>query len=726
MSWLVNISRRDFLKTGALVGGGLILGFSLAPEISTSEAADKSAPFVPNAFIRIGADDSITIIVNKSEMGQGVYTSLPMLVAEELEADWSKIRIKPAPVDPAYNHAHWGSMQGTGGSSSIRSEWERLSKAGAAARMMLITAAADIWKVSPDSCRAEKSFVIGPAGQRLSYGQLAEKASALEPPKEIVLKKPGHPAFLGKPIKRLDTPDKVTGKAVFGIDAKVPGMLVAVVARSPVFGGKVKSFNADKAKALPGVKTAVQVESGVAVIADDFWAAHQGRYALEIVWDEGSLASLDTKKQMAEYASMAQTPGAIARKEGDADQALKAASKQISAEYTVPYLAHANMETLNCLIDLHDDSCELWVPSQFQTADRNSAARIVGLKPEQVKLDTTYLGCGFGRKANPHSDFVSEAAHVAKAARAADLRQPIKVIWTREDDTQGGYYRPLWYDRIAAGLDKDGSPVAWRHTIVGQSIVAGTPFEKGLIKEGIDHTSVEGAADTPYDIPNILVDLHSPKIGVPVQWWRSVGHSHTAFVVESFIDELAHAAGKDPYEFRVMLLKKHPRNLAVLKLAAEKAGWGNPLPAGHFHGMAVHESYGSFISQVAEVSVKPDGKVRVHKVVCAIDCGKIVNPGTIMAQMEGGIVFGLSAALYDEITFKNGRVEQGNFHDYPMLLMNEMPVVEVYIVDSREAPGGVGEPGVPPIAPAVCNAVYAATGKRIRSLPIRSDELKKI
>lgn len=725
MNGIINMSRRDFLKTGALAGGGLLLGFSITPGGPASGASDKSAPFAPNAFIRIGTDDTVTIIVNKSEMGQGVYTSLPMLVAEELEVDWSKIRIEPAPVDHAYDHTQWGPMQGTGGSSSVRSEWERLSKAGAAARMMLIAAAADTWKVGSDKCRAEKSFVIGPEGQRSSYGQLAEKASTMHPPKEIVLKKPGRPEFLGKSIKRLDTPDKVNGKAVFGIDARAAGMLAAVVARPPVFGGKVKSFNADKTKSMPGVKAALSVPTGIAVIADDFWSAHQGREALDIVWDDGPLASLDTQKQIAEYASMAQKPGAVARKVGDAEQALRNASKQISAEYTVPYLAHATMETLNCLIDLRDDSCELWVATQFQTADRNAAAKIVGLKPEQVKLNTTYLGGGFGRKANPHNDFVSEAAHVAKAAREAGLKKPIKVIWTREDDTQGGYYRPLWYDRIAAGLDKDGKPVAWRHTIVGQSIITGTPFEKALMKDGIDETSVEGAADTPYAIPNMLVDLHSPKSGVPVQWWRSVGHSHTAFVVESFIDELAHAAGKDPYEFRVPLLKDHPRNLGVLKLAAEKAGWGKPLPAGHFHGIAVHESFGSFISQVAEVSVDPKGKVKVHKVVCAVDCGKIVNPDTIKAQMEGGIVFGLTAALHGEITFKKGRVEQSNFHDYPMLRMNEMPAVDVHIVDSKEAPGGIGEPGVPPIAAAVGNAIFAATGKRVRSLPIRADELKK-
>jgi len=724
MSNIINITRRDFLKTGALVGGGLVLGLSLEPGESTVEASDKVAPFAPNAFLRIGTDNSVTIIVNKSEMGQGVYTSLPMLVAEELEVDWSKIRVEPAPVDPAYNHTQWGSMQGTGGSTSIRSEWQRLSKAGAAARIMLIAAAADIWKVSPDNCRADNSIVIGPAGQRLSYGELAEKASTVEPPSNIPLKNPSFDKLLGKPIKRLDTADKVNGKAVFSIDVRVPAMLVALVARPPVFGGKVKTFSADKAKAMPGVRAVVQINSGVAVVADDFWSAHRGREALEIIWDEGPLVTHDTRKQREDYAALAKTPGALARKEGDAELALKQAVKQMSAEYDVPYLAHATMETLNCLVDYRGDSCEIWTGTQFQTADRNSAAQILGLKPEQVKLHTTYLGGGFGRKANPHTDFVSEAAHVAKAARTAGVKQPVKVIWTREDDIGGGYYRPMWNDRIAAGLDKEGNPVAWRHTIVGQSIIEGTPFAAGMIKDGVDRTSVEGAHDIPYAIPNIHVDLHSPRIGVPVQWWRSVGHSHTAFVVESFIDELAHAAGKDPYEYRLALLKNHPRHLGVLKLAAEKSGWGKPLQAGRARGIAVHESFGSFISQVAEVSVKSDGTVRVHKVVCAIDCGKIVNPDLIRAQMESGIVFGLSAALHGEITLKNGRVEQSNFHDYPVLRLNEMPAVDVFIVSSTEPPGGVGEPGVPPIAPALGNAVFAATGKRIRRLPIRAGDLK--
>jgi len=724
MNGLINMSRRDFIRTGAILGGGLVLGISLLPPGSDSEAVDKTGTFVPNAFVRIGTDDSVTIIVNKSEMGQGVYTSLPMLVAEELEADWSKIGIEPAPVDHAYDHAQWGSIQGTGGSSSVRSEWGRLSKAGAAARMMLIDAAAATWKVNADHCVAQKGFVIGPSGQRLSFGQLAEKASALQLPKEIILKKTGHPDFLGKRVRRIDTPDKVNGKAVFGIDSKVPKMLAAVVARPPVFGGKLKTFDAGKAKKMRGVNAVLPIATGVAVIADDFWSAHQGREALEIVWDEGTLASLETQRQLSDYAEMAKRPGTTAARKGDAEAALKTAAKTINAEYSVPFLAHATMETLNCLIDLRADSCELWVPTQFQTLDRNAAAKIVGLKPEQVKLNTTYLGGGFGRKANPHNDFVSEAAYIAKAARDAGIQRPIKVIWTREDDTKGGYYRPLWYDKISAGLDKKGRLVAWRHAIVGQSIIEGTPFEKALAKNGIDETSVEGAADTPYSIPNILVELHSPKLGVPVQWWRSVGHSHTAFVMESFIDEVANAAGQDPYELRVSLLKEHPRNMGVLKLAADKAGWGKSLPAGRGRGIAAHESFGSYIAQVAEVSVDSKGKVIVHKVICAVDCGKIVNPDTIVAQMESGIVFGLTAALYGEITFKKGRVEQSNFHDYPMLRINEMPVVEVHIVDSKEAPGGIGEPGVPPIAPAVCNAIFATTGKRIRSLPIKADMLK--
>jgi len=718
MSEILNVSRRSFLKTGALMGGGLMLGFSLPLRKPFGAAsAQSTSSFAPNAFIRIGTDDAVTIIVNKSEMGQGVYTSLPMLIAEELEVNWSKIRVEAAPVDPAYNHTEWGT-QGTGGSTSVWSEWERLRKAGATARTMLVKAAAEFWKVDPASCRAEKGFVIhDPTQRKISYGRLVEKASQMEPPKDVWLKEPKHFRIIGKPRRRLDTPEKTDGKAMFGIDTKVPGMLIVVVVRPPVFGGKVKRFNADKARAVPGVKEVVQIDSGLAVIADGFWSAHKGRDALEIDWDEGPLAALSTSGIREQYMNLAKTPGAVARKEGNPESVLSKRAKQLSAGYEVPYLAHACMEPLNCLVDLRPDSCEIWTGTQLQTLDRNNAASVVGLKPEQVKIHTTFLGGGFGRRANPHSDFVIEAARVAKA-----VMKPVKVIWTREDDMKGGYYRPMWYDRIAAGLDEKGNLIAWRHTIVGQSILSGTPFDP---KKDVDPASVEGAKEIPYEIPNILVDLHSPKIGVPVQWWRSVGHSHTAFVVESFIDEVAHEAGKDPYEFRRKLLARHPRHSGVLKLAAEKAGWGRPLPKGRGRGIAVHESFGSFVAQVAEASVSAEGEVRVHRVVCAVDCGRIVNPDTIKAQMESGIVFGLSAALYGKITLQNGRVEQSNFHDYPLLRLNEMPVVEVHIVSSKEKSGGVGEPGVPPIAPAVANAIFAATGKRIRHLPIRSEELKK-
>ena len=704
MSEIFNVSRRSFLKTGALMGGGLMLGFSLPLRKPFGAAsAQSTSSFAPNAFIRIGTDDVVTIIVNKSEMGQGVYTSLPMLVAEELEVNWSKIRVEAAPVDPAYNHTQWGT-QGTGGSTSVWSEWERLRKAGATARTMLVKAAAEFWKVDPASCRAEKGLVIhDPTRKKISYGRLVEKASQMEPPKDVWLKEPKNFRIIGKPRRRLDTPEKTDGKAMFGIDAKVPGMLTVVVARPPVFGGKVKRFNADKARAVPGVKEVVQIDSGVAVIADGFWSAHKGRDALEIDWDEGPLAALSTSGMREQYMNLAKTPGAVARKEGSPESVLLKTAKQLSAEYEVPYLAHACMEPLNCLVDLRPDSCEIWTGTQLQTLDRNNAASVVGLKPERVKIHTTFLGGGFGRRANPHSDFVMEAARVAKT-----VKKPVKVIWTREDDMKGGYYRPMWYDRIAAGLDEKGNLIAWQHTIVGQSILSGTPFDP---KKDVDPASVEGAKEIPYEIPNILVDLHSPKIDVPVQWWRSVGHSHTAFVVESFIDEVAHEAGKDPYEFRRKLLARHPRHSGVLKLAAEKAGWGRPLPKGRGRGIAVHESFGSFVAQVAEASVSAEGDVRVHRVVCAVDCGRIVNPDTIKAQMESGIVFGLSAALYGKITLQNGRVEQSNFHDYPLLRLKEMPLVEVHIVPSKEKSGGVGEPGVPPIAPAVCECYLCGDGQ---------------
>lgn len=719
MNDIMNMSRRDFLKAGAILGGGLVLGFHLPFVGLPFEAkAASEAPYTPNAFIRIGKDNTVTFIINKSEMGQGVYTSLPMLIAEELECDWSKIRVEASPVDSVYNHTMFGPMMVTGGSTSVRSEWERLSKAGAAAREMLITAAAETWNVDRGSCRAENGKVIHASGKKLTYGQLADKAAQMAVPTEIRLKAPSRYTIIGKPKHRLDSAAKVGGKAEFGLDAHVDGMLTALVARPPVFGGKVVSFKADRAKAVPGVTDVVQLPSGVAVIASGFWEAKKGREALEIVWDDGAGAKLSTTGMREEYANLAKTPGAVARTEGNTEGVLSQAARQISAEYEVPYLAHATMEPLNCFVDLRGDQCEIRTGTQFQTFDRNAAARIAGLKPEQVKVRTAYLGGGFGRRANPHSDFVSEAVEVA-----TKVKKPVKVVWTREDDMHGGYYRPMWYDRISAGLDGNGSLVAWRHTIVGQSIMAGTPLESAMVKNGVDGASVEGASEIPYAIPNILVDLHSTKNVVPVLWWRSVGHSHTAFVVESFIDEAAHAARKDPLEFRRALLTKSPRHKGVLELAAQKAGWGKSLSQGRARGIAVHESFGSFIAQVAEVSVTPKGEVRVHRVVCAVDCGRFVNPDIIKAQMESGIVFGLSAALRGAITLENGRVMQNNFNDYPVLRMDEMPKVEVHIMPSNEPPGGVGEPGVPPLAPAVANGVFAATGARLRTLPMTPESV---
>jgi isoquinoline 1-oxidoreductase beta subunit len=678
-----------------------------------------SASFSLNPFISISGDGLVTIVVNKSEMGQGVFTSLPMLAAEELECEWSRVRVEPAPVAPVYAHTMFG-VQLTGGSTSILSERERMRHAGAEAREMLVAAAADTWGVSASECRAEQGVVTHTSGKTLTYGELSRKASTMPVPLDVPLKDPSAFTIVGTPKIRLDSPEKVNGKALFGIDVALPGMLTAVVARSPVFGGRVVGFNAEKARAVAGVREVVQVESGVAVVADTFWSANLGRRALEVTWDEGPDTAFSTTAQREQYAALAGAPGAVARKEGDPERAFAEAVRLVSAEYEAPYLAHAPMEPLNCVVDLRDGGCEIWTGTQFQGPDRDAAGRVLGLAPEQVRMHTTFLGGGFGRRANPRSDFVVEAVQVAQA-----LRKPVKVVWTREDDMKGGYYRPMMYHRLAAALGPAGRLAAWRHTVVGQSIIKRTLFEAMMMEHGIDPTSVEGAQDMPYEVPHILVDLHTTEIGVPVLWWRSVGHSHTAFVVESFVDEVAHAAGVDPYEFRRSLLTGHSRRRGVLDLVAEKSGWSTALPEGRARGIAVHKSFESFIAHVAEVSVDPEGRVRVHRVVTAIDCGQVVNPATIEAQMEGSVAMGLSAVLYGAITFKDGRVEQGNFHDYPLLTMSEMPLVEVHIVQTREPSGGVGEPGLAPVAAAVTNAVFRATGKRVRRLPIRAEELKQ-
>lgn len=708
---VVTLSRRDFIAAGTLVGG-LVIAFFVPGARRYALAQPAPAPLPPpNAFLRIGSDDTITVMLAHSEMGQGIWTTLPMLIAEELDADWTKIRVEHAPAAPVYAHTAWGS-QATGGSSSTWSEFDRYRQVGALARSLLVAAAAQRYSMATSDCRTENGAVIC-GMHRMRYGELAEAASKLEPPGTVELKEPRNWKLIGKPTRRLDTPEKITGRARFGMDVQFDGLLTALVARAPMFGGKVKSFDAAPARAVPGVRDVVQVPSGVAVVADHFWAAKQGRDALTVEWDAGTNA--DTGRQRKEFRGLAQTPGAVAARAGDAGAALGRAAKVVETEFTVPYLAHATMEPLNCTVRITPGKCEIWTGTQFQGADQQAAAAITGLKPEQVEIHTMFLGGGFGRRATPTSDFVAEAVHVAKAAG-----RPVKTVWTREDDTRGGYYRPSYLHRVRVGIGADGLPSAWAHTIVGQSIITGTPFESAMVRNGVDESSVEGVADSPYlkGIADHLVDLHSPATGVPVLWWRSVGHTHTAFAMESIIDELAAAAGRDPVEYRRALLADHPRHLGVLNLAAEKAGWGTPPPAGRARGVALHESFGSWVAQVAEVSVEK-GNIRVHRVVCAIDCGVAVNPAGVVAQVESAVAFGLGAALHSRIDLRDGRPQQSNFHDYRVLRLAEMPQVEVHIVPSAERPGGVGEPGVPPIAPAVANALFALTGRRLRELPLR-------
>ena len=711
MSARLGFSRRRFLKTSS----GLVIGFLVAPKgrlLAFQAAGEAAKPLPsPNAFLRIGEDDTVTVLLAHSEMGQGIWTTLPMMIAEELECDWGKIRVEHAPAAPAYAHTGWG-MQATGGSSSTYSELDRYRQVGAMAREMLIAAAAAQWKVAPASCRAENGFVTS-GSRRASFGSLAKAAQAQTSPASVKLKDRKDWKILGRPTKRLDSRVKVTGKAQFGIDVQRPGMKTALVARSPVFGGKVKSFRDEKTKAVSGVLAVVQVPSGVAVVADHFWAAKLGRDALEVDWDLGPGASLDTPGMTAEYRALAAKDGLKAAAAGDVGAAMASAKTRVEADYEFPFLAHAAMEPLNCAVRIGPDACEIWTGTQFQTIDQGMAAKITGLKPEQVTIHTTFLGGGFGRRATPSSDFVSEAVHVAKAAGV-----PVKVVWTREDDMRGGYYRPMWAHHVSVGLGEDGKPAAWRHQIVGQSILEGTPMAAMMIKDGIDETSIEGVSDSPYveGTPHHFVGLHSPKSAVPVLWWRSVGHTHTAYVMETMVDELAAAAGQTPLAYRRALLKNAPRHRGVLELAVAKAGAAPP--PGQFRGLAVHHSFESYVAQVADVSVEK-GRIRIHRVVCAVDCGICINPAGVAAQMESGIVYGLSAALYGAVTFKDGRVQQSNFHDYPVLRMNEMPKIEVHIVDSGEKSGGVGEPGTPPIAPAVANAVFAATGKRLRQLPLR-------
>jgi isoquinoline 1-oxidoreductase beta subunit len=712
------VSRRGFLKGSAVLGGGLVVAFVIPGGHRFAFGAENQGEeFAPNAFLRIGNDNSVTVLLGHSEMGQGIWTGLTMLIAEELDADWSKIRVEHAPASAAeYGLPAFGGMQITGGSTSTWMEFDRYRQAGAAARLMLIDAAAKRFDMAPSQIHTESGVVIA-GDKRATYGELADDAGKLPvpDPASIKFKEAKDWKVIGKPTKRLDTPEKITGQAKFGMDVQFDGLMTAVVARPPVFGGSVKSFEGAEALAVPGVHKVVQVPTGVAVIADHYWAAKLGRDALKVVWEPGPNAGLDSQQLLESFRKLAATPGTSVSQAGDATVMLGRAAKTIEAEYSVPYLAHAPMEPLNCTVKITKDKCEIWTGTQFQTLDQMIAGKITGLKPEQVEIHTQFLGGGFGRRANPTSDFVSEAVYVAKAAG-----EPVKTVWSREDDIRGGYYRSAFLHQARIGLDADGMPIAWKHMLVGQSIMAGTSFEATMVKDGVDKTSVEGVADSPYfeGLANHLIDLHSPQTGISVLWLRSVGHTHTAFVMESLIDELAEAAGKDPVEYRRTLLKAHPRHLGVLNLAVEKADWKAPLPDGHALGVAVHESFGSYVAHVAEVS-QDNLAIRVHRVVCAVDCGIAVNPQSIVAQMESGITFGLGFTLHSKLTFKNGQVQQSNFHDYQVLRLNEMPVVEVHIVPSTDKPGGIGEVGVPPVAPAVANAVFALTGQRLRELPLQ-------
>jgi isoquinoline 1-oxidoreductase beta subunit len=714
-------TRRAFLKrAGTVTAMALTIGFEWAA--TTRRAAAIAAPstgalFTPNAFLRIGADDSVTVIAKHVEMGQGAYTGIATVVAEELDADWSRVRVESAPADAKrYANLAFGTMQGTGGSSAMANSWTQLREAGSKARAMLLSAAAKEWHVPVAELTVEKGIVHHADSRRQAkFGSLVGTAASFPVPEKVTLKDPKDFKLIGRQVPRVDVAAKVDGTAQFTLDVVLPGMLVALLKRPPLFGATVESFDATAANAIAGVVKVVQVPRGVAVIAKSFWAAKQGRDALRVQWDDTHAEKRSSAALMDEYRQLADRPALSARKQGDAAQAIHNAAKRVSASYEFPYLAHAPMEPLDAVVKLTANSCEIWAGDQFQTVDQANAAKTAGLDPQQVSIHTLYAGGSFGRRANPGSDYIVEAVSIAKAFGADGT--PIKLQWTREDDIHGGLYRPMYFHKLEAGLDDKGALTGWRHVIVGQSIMAGTLLA-AMIKDGIDPTSVEGAASIAYAIPNITVELSTTKTGVPPLWWRVVGSSHTTFAVEAFIDEVAHAAGADAFTFRRQLLEHEPRMKAVLELAAEKANWSSsPMPKGKGRGIAVAEAFKTYVAQVAEVSVDEAGHVKVDRVVCAVDCGTPINPDIIVAQMEGGIGFGLGAVLYGAITLKDGRIEQDNFNSYRVLRMNEMPKVEVYIVPSTQAPTGVGEPGVAPVGPAVANAVFAATGKRIHVLP---------
>ncbi|WIW44918.1 xanthine dehydrogenase family protein molybdopterin-binding subunit [Bradyrhizobium sp. 62B] len=710
-----SLSRRSFLISGAVVGGGLVLSLSLPIDGGKAAAAEE---FAPNTFIRIGSDGEIVLTMPYVEMGQGTYTSIPMLIAEELEVGLSQIRLEHAPPNEKLYANPMLGVQATGNSNALRGGWKPLREAGTTAKAMLVAAAAKRWGVDVKSCRAQGGEVIHEtSGKSLKYGELAADAAQMPVPKSVELKRREDFKLIGTPAKRLDAADKVNGTAVYGIDVRPPGVKVATLAQSPVFGGRLKSVDDSAAKAVNGVRKIVRLDDAVAVVADHMWAAKKGLEALRVEWDGGPNAGLSTQDIARELGQATLRPGAVAQNIGDADGTLAGAATTVEARYEVPFLAHATMEPMNCTVHFRGGECEIWIGTQAIARVQSMAAKAAGLPPEKVIVHNHLLGGGFGRRLE--ADGAVRAVEIAK-----QVDGPVKVVWTREEDIQHDLYRPYWFDRLTAGLDKDGTPIAWNHRFAGSSVIS--RWLPPAYANCLDPDSIEGAINLVYRIPNFHVEyVRVEPPGIPTGFWRSVGPSHNVFVTESFVDELAAAAKRDAIAFRRALLEHNPRARAVLELAAEKAGWGQALPKGHGRGVSMQNAFGSLLAQVAEVAVAKDGSVRVHRVTCAMDCGTVVNPNTIEAQLQSGIMYGVTAALYGEITLKSGRVEQTNFDTYQILRMNEAPSVEVHLVKSTEPPGGIGETGTSAIVPAIANAIYAATGKRLRKMPIDINALKQ-
>jgi isoquinoline 1-oxidoreductase beta subunit len=711
------VSRRAFLRAGAAVGGGLMLSLRLPFASGEAEAAGTDG-FAPNAFIRIGGDGQIVLTMPYVEMGQGTYTSISMLIAEELEVDLKQVRLEHAPPNEKLYANPLLGVQATGNSNAIRGAWQPLRRAGATARSMLVAAAAKRWNVDPVSCRAQSGEVLHePTGRSAKYGELASAAAGVPVPESVALKRPQDFKLIGTPAKRLDAPSKVDGTAVYGIDVRPPGVKIATLAQSPVFGGRVKHVDDAAAKAVKGVRQIVRLDDAVAIVADHMGAAKKGLAALVIEWDDGAHAKLKTDDILHDLERATQNPGAVAQNVGDVAKAMPSAATKVEASYQVPFLAHAAMEPMNCTVHVSKDGCEVWVGNQVLARVQAAAAQTAGLPLDKVVVHNHLIGGGFGRRLE-----IDGVVRTVQIAQQVD--GPVKVVWTREEDIQHDMYRPYFFDRISAGLDEKGKPVAWDHRFAGSSIIA--RWLPPAFNKGLDPDTTEGAIDLAYALPNMRVEyVRVEPPGIPTAFWRSVGPSHNVFVTESFMDELAAAAKQDPVAYRRALLDKVPRAKAVLELAAEKAGWGQQLPEGGGRGVSIQSVFGTYMAQVADVEVSKDGAVRVRRVVCAVDCGTVVNPDTVRAQIQGAIIFGITAALYGEITLKDGRVEQTNFDTYQMLRINEAPAIEVHIVQSPESPGGMGEAGTSLIAPAVTNAIFAATGKRLRKLPIDTAVLKQ-